>query len=87
MPVMDGLAATGLMRAFERRNARARTPILAVTADALLGDAERSHAAGCDAHLAKPISQEDLITAIENFRFVAQGGAGGFACVLPTTLS
>jgi CheY-like chemotaxis protein len=72
MPVMDGLVATGLMRAFERRNARARTPILAVTADALLGDAERSHAAGCDAHLAKPISQEDLITAIENFRFVAQ---------------
>jgi signal transduction histidine kinase/DNA-binding NtrC family response regulator len=73
MPVMDGLAATGLMRAFERRNACVRTPILALTADALLGDAERSHAAGCDAHLAKPISQEDLITAIENFRFVSQG--------------
>jgi CheY-like chemotaxis protein len=72
MPLMDGLAATGLIRAFEQRNGRARTPILAVTADALLGDAERSHAAGCDAHLAKPISQEDLITAIENFRFVAQ---------------
>jgi signal transduction histidine kinase len=72
MPVMDGLTATGLMRAFERRHGRARTPILALTADALLGDAERSHAAGCDAHLAKPISQEDLITAIENFRFVAQ---------------
>jgi PAS domain S-box-containing protein len=72
MPVMDGLEATELMRALERRNTRTRTPILALTADALLGDAERSHSAGCDGHLAKPISKEDLITAIENFRFVAQ---------------
>jgi PAS domain S-box-containing protein len=72
MPVMDGLVATELIRALERRNTRTRTPILALTADALLGDAERSHSAGCDGHLAKPICKEDLITAIENFRFAAQ---------------
>ncbi len=72
MPVMDGLVAASLMRAFELRTGRTRTPILALTADPLLGDAERSHAAGCDGHLAKPISREDLITAIENFRFVGQ---------------
>jgi len=74
MPGMDGLVATGLLRAVERRNARARTPILAFTADALLGDAERSQAAGCDGHLSKPISREELITAIENFRLAAQAG-------------
>ena len=74
MPVMDGLVATGLMRGVERRNVRTRTPILALTADALLGDVERSHAAGCDAHLTKPINKEELITAIENFRFAARAG-------------
>ena len=71
MPVMDGLMATGLMRSFEQRNTRTRTPILALTADAMLGDAEKSQAAGCDAHLSKPISRDELITAIENFRFAA----------------
>jgi len=72
MPVMDGLVATGLMRAFERENSSTRTPIWALTADALLGDAERSRAAGCDAHLAKPISKEELITAIENFQVASR---------------
>jgi signal transduction histidine kinase/ActR/RegA family two-component response regulator len=74
MPVMDGLIATESIRAFEQRNTRARTPILAFTADALLGDAARSEAAGCDGHIAKPISKEDLINAIENFRFAAHAG-------------
>ena len=75
MPVMDGLKATEAMRALERQEARARTPILALTADALLGDAERSRAAGCDGHLSKPISKEQLITAIDNVRFVAHAGS------------
>jgi len=75
MPIMDGLTATQLMRAFERQNnSRPRTTILALTADALLGDAERSHAAGCDGHLAKPISKEALVNAIETFRFAAHAG-------------
>jgi signal transduction histidine kinase len=74
MPVMDGLVATGLIRAVERRDSRRRTPILALTADALLGAPARSAAAGCDAHLAKPISKEELIIAIEEFRFVARTG-------------
>jgi len=73
MPVMDGLTATQLMRGLERQNhGRPRTPILALTADALLGDTERSIAAGCDGHLAKPISKDALINAIETFRFLAQ---------------
>jgi CheY-like chemotaxis protein len=74
MPVMDGLMATQLMRAYERRSAGAHTPILALTGNARLGDAEKSEAAGCDGHLSKPISKEELISAIENFRFAAHAG-------------
>jgi CheY-like chemotaxis protein len=71
MPVMDGLQATKAIRALERQTSRPRTPVLALTANALLEDVDRSHAAGCDLHLSKPISREKLITAIENFRFVS----------------
>jgi len=73
MPVMDGLEATRRMRDFERRTSRSATPILALTANALLEDVERSHAAGCDTHLSKPISKEKLVAAIESFRFAASG--------------
>jgi two-component system sensor histidine kinase/response regulator len=71
MPVMDGLKATELIRDFERRNARTRTTILSLTANALLSDIERSRAAGCDGHLSKPISKVDLINAIERYLFVS----------------
>ncbi len=66
MPVMDGLAATKSIRALEKRNNLAHTPILAFTADALVTDQEASRSAGCDAHLAKPISKDKLLAAIEN---------------------
>jgi PAS domain S-box-containing protein len=71
MPVMDGLEATRRMRELERQTGRAATPILALTANALVEDVERSHAAGCDTHLSKPISKEKLVAAIETFRFAA----------------
>ena len=69
MPVMDGLIATESIRAFERQHSRARTPILALTADALVGDSERSQAAGCDGHIAKPVSKEELVSAIRGALF------------------
>jgi len=75
MPIMDGLTATRMIRELEQRTPRTRTPILALTANALLGDAEESQAAGCDGHLAKPIAKEELITAIENVRFAACANA------------
>jgi PAS domain S-box-containing protein len=71
MPVMDGLEAVRRIRHLERETNRPATPILALTANALLEDVERSHAAGCDSHLSKPISKEKLLTAIESFRFAA----------------
>jgi signal transduction histidine kinase/CheY-like chemotaxis protein len=60
MPVMDGFEFARRFR--ERQSARGdgRTPILAVTAHALAGDAERFIAAGMDDYLAKPVTLEKL---------------------------
>ncbi|HEV2533552.1 response regulator [Phenylobacterium sp.] len=64
MPVMDGLTAIREMRAFEEAGVRARTPILAVTANALAEHVAAAREAGADLHIAKPIVAEQLISAI-----------------------
>ena len=68
MPVMDGLAATRAIREIEKERGSARIPILALTAHASLQDIERSAEAGCSAHLSKPISKRELLSAIESHR-------------------
>jgi CheY-like chemotaxis protein len=65
MPVMDGYAATGAMRAWERERGARPTPILALTAHHLPEEIQRSLAAGCDDHLTKPIRKATLLRAIE----------------------
>jgi CheY-like chemotaxis protein/HPt (histidine-containing phosphotransfer) domain-containing protein len=61
MPVMDGYAATRAIRASEQHlPPTARLPIIALTANALVGDAEQCVAAGMDAHLAKPYTRGQL---------------------------
>lgn len=73
MPRMDGLAATQAIRALD--GAFARTPILAVTADAMPEDAARCLAAGMDGHVAKPLTHASLFAAID-----AVMGADDQAC-------
>lgn len=63
MPRVDGLAATRAIRAMP--GTAGRTPILAVTADAMPEDAARCMAAGMDGHLAKPISHAALYAAMD----------------------
>jgi PAS domain S-box-containing protein len=70
MPIMDGLTAARAIRDLERRRAVKSTPIVALTANALVEDVERSRVAGCTSHLSKPISKEKLIAVIEGFRGV-----------------
>jgi PAS domain S-box-containing protein len=65
MPVMDGLTATRAIRGHERENQKRRTPIVILTANALPEHIEASHAAGADTHLAKPISTEALLNAMD----------------------
>ncbi len=66
MQVMDGLAATQEIRAWELANGKPPTPIIALTASALKGDREACLAAGCTAFLTKPIKQEVLLQAIRD---------------------
>ena len=67
MPVMDGYAATQAIREWERANHRSPTPILALTAHALKGDEQKTLAAGCTAHLTKPIKKATLLTALAEY--------------------
>jgi CheY-like chemotaxis protein/HPt (histidine-containing phosphotransfer) domain-containing protein len=55
MPEMDGYALTTLIREEEGRGARARLPIVALTANALKGEVVRARAVGMDDYLAKPV--------------------------------
>lgn len=72
MPVMDGYTATQTIRAWEQRLGRVPTPILALTAHALQGDAQRTLDAGCTAYLAKPVLREDLLAAIQTYTATSQ---------------
>jgi signal transduction histidine kinase/CheY-like chemotaxis protein len=60
MPDVDGFAATRALRARERDAQLPRTPVLAVTANAMPGDRENCLAAGMDDHLPKPIELQTL---------------------------
>jgi two-component system, sensor histidine kinase and response regulator len=61
MPVMDGYEATRQIRQWEEISAQPRRlPIVALTANALVGDADVCIEAGMDAHLAKPYTRSQL---------------------------
>jgi two-component system, cell cycle response regulator DivK len=61
LPGMDGLEAISLLK---RDDATRAIPVIAVTALAMKGDAERIRAAGCDAYIAKPISYTEFLATI-----------------------
>ena len=64
MPVMDGIDAARAIRTAEREQGRPRTPIVALTANALSHQVEEYLAAGMDGHVAKPIEIAKLYEAI-----------------------
>ena len=64
MPVMDGFQATAEIRAMPDPS-KARLPVIAMTAHALKGDAERCLAAGMDAYVSKPIQGDEFIEIVE----------------------
>ncbi|MEG1452363.1 ATP-binding protein [Brevundimonas sp.] len=61
MPVMDGLSATRMIRAFETRSDRPHTPIIMLTANAMPEHVSASLEAGADAHLSKPFNVNQLL--------------------------
>ncbi|MEO5366748.1 MAG: response regulator [Magnetococcus sp. WYHC-3] len=78
MPEMDGYEATRRIRAWEQASGRSPAPILALTAYAMAGDAEKSLEAGCDGHLTKPIRKRHLLDTLQRFlKSDALPGEGG----------
>ena len=74
MPDMDGFELTRQIRAEEAlAGARHRTPIVALTANALKGEAERCLAAGMDGYLTKPLTLERLRETIERWMNGSEG--------------
>lgn len=67
MPVMDGYQMARALRAEEASAGRARTPVVALTAAALKGEAERCLAAGMDDYLAKPVSIPELAACLRKW--------------------
>jgi CheY-like chemotaxis protein len=64
MPVMDGFEAIREIRKFEAEMSRRRTPILAVSANAMSEHIAASRAAGADQHVAKPVVPDALLQAM-----------------------
>jgi PAS domain S-box-containing protein len=67
MPNMDGYELAGAIRKEEARVGTRRMPIVALTANALVGEAGRAKAAGMDAYLTKPLQLDALKTALDTW--------------------
>ena len=66
MPVMDGFDATKAIRNIEKsKQNNSHTPIIALTANAMQGDAERCLNAGMDDYISKPFKLENLIKVLD----------------------
>lgn len=65
MPGMDGLQATAELRRHEQENGIPRAQVVALTAHSFAEDIQRCMEAGCDHHMAKPISRAQLLDLLE----------------------
>ena len=63
LPGMDGIAALRKLRDDDRTST---IPVVALTASALEDAADRTRAAGCDAHVTKPVKKSTLLNAIRD---------------------
>jgi signal transduction histidine kinase/ActR/RegA family two-component response regulator len=77
MPLMDGLTATAQIRTGERMTGRPRTPIVALTANAMAHQVELYIAGGMDGHVAKPIQAAELYEALRVAVAQSDDGAEG----------
>jgi two-component system cell cycle response regulator DivK len=66
LPDLDGYEIARRLR-HSKKSALAHVPIIAVTANALKGDAENALAAGCDVYMSKPINIHELRARVEGF--------------------
>lgn len=64
MPIMGGFEATAKIREYEREEGLPRSPIIALTAHAMLGDREKCIQAQMDEYLTKPLKQNQMMQTI-----------------------
>ena len=75
MPGVDGYALTRTIRAQEAQRGARRLPIVALTANAMRGEAERAKAAGMDDYLTKPLRIDVLREALQRWLAPSLGEA------------
>jgi two-component system cell cycle response regulator DivK len=61
LPDIDGLEVTARLK---RLPTLAHIPVVALTANAMVGDREKALEAGCDGYLPKPVSKADLLDVV-----------------------
>jgi len=66
LPDIDGYEVARRLRSSTKRELKS-VPIIAVTANALKGDAEKALNAGCDVYMSKPINIRELWARVEAF--------------------
>jgi signal transduction histidine kinase/FixJ family two-component response regulator len=88
MPVMDGFEMARAIRQEEQAKGLPRTTLIAVTANALKGEAERCYAAGMDGFVAKPVTLDGLSRALGRFMpsLTREGTSTGGALFDPDAL-
>jgi two-component system cell cycle response regulator DivK len=64
LPDMDGLQVTAELK---KNSVLASIPVIALTANAMVGDREKALEAGCDGYLPKPINRVELLETIAEF--------------------
>ncbi|MBF0368729.1 MAG: response regulator [Magnetococcales bacterium] len=83
MPVMDGHEATERIRAMEGERHLPPSCIIALTANAMKSELDRSIQSGCDLHLTKPIRRRRLLEILNQMIPSVGGNPGG---VIPPTV-
>lgn len=63
LPDIDGLEVTRRLK----NSQLAHIPIIALTANAMVGDRERTLDAGCDAYMPKPVARKELLEMLDRF--------------------
>ncbi|KAJ2581259.1 histidine kinase osmosensor, partial [Coemansia sp. RSA 1836] len=83
MPVMGGFESTACIRDWEEsEGVDFRTPIIALTAHAMIGDRERCLSAGMDEYITKPLRFENLLSTISQFQPRMYGENGEIVPIL-----
>ncbi len=67
MPVMDGYEATLAIRSLERNQKRNKTPIIAMTGNAQVGDRDQCLSVGMSDYIGKPLMLDDIAQILEQW--------------------